>query len=243
MKRLIKGPLAILMLTVAAVILLTAESCGSWLLPPENDGNLDPGEVWCSYGGALYDVSQAHCIEAGGIIIQSTDPDGSAGPGRTFVVYMFSVRKDGVTYAYVGKASREGYHEENEIGFHRVMTNRYSSGWRTAEEPSCTYTSREMKWWKYFSGNVAAQTGSANDEALREERNVYNRYDGRSDYVMTNKQPAGRPCEPPPDDDSDDDDDDDSDDLVSCPHMGGAQMTAEECERMRCRLKPWEPGC
>lgn len=123
MKRLIKGPLAILMMTVCAVILLTAESCGSWLLPPENDGNLDPGEVWCSYGGSLYDVSQAHCIEAGGIIIQSTEPDGSAGPGRTFVVYMFSVRKDSITYAYVGKASREGYHEENEIGFHRVMTN------------------------------------------------------------------------------------------------------------------------
>ena len=56
---------------------------------------------------------------------------------------------------------------------------------------------------------------------------------------------------PPPDDDDDDDDDDSddddddgaNDDLVSCPHMGGAQMSAAECERMRCRLRPWEPGC
>ena len=54
---------------------------------------------------------------------------------------------------------------------------------------------------------------------------------------------------PPPDDDDDDDDDSDDDDdggdddLVSCPHMGGAQMSAAECERMRCRLRPWEPGC
>ncbi len=69
--------------------------------------------------------------------------------------------------------------------------------------------------------------------------------------TTTSSNPGG--TTPPSDDDddddgSDDDDDDDDDsggddDLVSCPHMGGAQMSRAECERMRCRLRPWEPGC
>ncbi len=182
---------------------------------------------------------------------------------RTYAVY--EMMNDAGTAWYVGKASAEGYHDSLQSV---LEANRYRTGgadtkpghpgWRKGhQKPRLVDSDVLVKTQGIVDSQRAAQVELGHKiyhcrelfryiwhqrvgHSMTNQRTPSCDSDVRAALASEERRAQRCAASSVPGSGEEEEEEEEEEELVSCPHMGGALMSAEECERMRCRVRPWE---